>query len=336
MTRVLLIGRSDDREQRVKLDVLAAELDVQALPFRAGRNHGIADYALLPVRVARVLRSFQPDAVLVQGAHETAATLLGRRLAGSRAKVILDIHGDWRAPTRLYGSGLRRLLSPLADAVARVALQRADAVRSVTPYTSRLLRAEGVEPADEFAAFMQLEPFLAEPPGPLPEQPQALFVGALEPTKGVDVLLRAWEGVQQGELRLVGDGSLRSLVDGRSWTPWLPQAEVAQALDESWCLVLPSRSEGMGRVVVEAFCRGRAVVGTTVGGIPDLVQHGVNGLLVPPEDPEALARALERVLSQRGLAWHLGERARLSADRFVVSPEEFARRLRDLVERVVH
>ena len=75
-------------------------------------------------------------------------------------------------------------------------------------------------------------------------------------------------------------------------------------------LVLPSRSEGLGRVVVEAFCRGRGVVGTRVGGIPDLVEDGETGLLVPPEDAAALADALVRVLSDRALAERLGAAAR--------------------------
>ena len=63
---------------------------------------------------------------------------------------------------------------------------------------------------------------------------------------------------------------------------------------------------GFGRVVVEAFCRGRAVVGSRVGGIPDLVEDGANGLLVDPGRREALADALVRVLSDRALAERLG------------------------------
>jgi glycosyltransferase involved in cell wall biosynthesis len=285
--------------------------------------------------VARELRAFRPDALLVQGTHETAAALVGRGLARSRAKVILDVHGDWRAPTRLYGSRLRRLLSPVADAAAHAALTRADAVRSITPYTTRLLRAEGIEAADEFPAFMDLGPFVAGPPAPIPERPQALFVGALEPTKGIDVLLDAWEDVPVGHLRLVGAGSYRDRVRGHDWTERLEPEELVRALDESWCLVLPSRSEGMGRVVVEAFCRGRAVVATRVGGIPDLVVDGADGLLIEPGDPAAVARALRRVLGDRALAERLGTEARRDADRWIVSPEEFARRLRRLVERVI-
>ena len=104
--------------------------------------------------------------------------------------------------------------------------------------------------------------------------------------------------------------------------------------DGSWTLVLPSRSEGLGRVVIEAFCRGRAVVATGVGGIRDLVEDGVNGLLVPPGDTDALADALVRLLSDRPLAERLAEGARASAEPWLQTPEEYADRVRRLVERV--
>jgi glycosyltransferase involved in cell wall biosynthesis len=124
------------------------------------------------------------------------------------------------------------------------------------------------------------------------------------------------------------------LPEATTWTRTLTTAEVAGALDAAWALVLPSRSEGMGRVLVEAFCRGRGVVGSRVGGIPDLVEHEVSGLLVEPGDAEALAAALVHVLSDRPLAERLGAGAHDAAPRWTASPEEFARRMRELVERV--
>jgi glycosyltransferase involved in cell wall biosynthesis len=99
--------------------------------------------------------------------------------------------------------------------------------------------------------------------------------------------------------------------------------------------VLPSRSEGMGRVLVEAFCRGRGVVGTRVGSIPDLVRDGENGLVVPAEDERALADALTRVLEDRSLAERLGAGAHASAGAWMQTPEEWAARTRALVERVL-
>ncbi len=128
--------------------------------------------------------------------------------------MIADIHGDWRAPTRLYGSRLRGLLSPAADRVAEAAVRHADGTRTVSDYTTRLVRAVGVEPADEFPAYMDFESFLAQPIAPLPSPPRALFVGALERNKNVDGLAEAWRRaaprVPEATLHVVGDGAARA------------------------------------------------------------------------------------------------------------------------------
>ena len=306
--------------------------------FPIGRLDGLAFYVALPLRVARELRRFRPDAVLAQGLQEAALVLLARALTRVRTKVIADVHGNWRAPTRLYGSRGRRLLDPLADALARVGLRRADGIRTISGYTTGLVRAAGREPDAEFPAYMDLEPFLG-PPAPLPETPSALFVGTLERSKAIDVLTSAWpsvrERVPEARLHVVGSGSLPAPAgEGIAWSPSLTTVEVAAALDAATLLVLPSRSEGMGRVLVEAFCRGRGVVVSRVGGIPDLVRDGENGLLVEPGDAEALTGALVRVLADRELAKRLGEGAHAAANRSIATPEEFARRLRVLVQDV--
>jgi glycosyltransferase involved in cell wall biosynthesis len=307
---------------------------------------GAAFFAALPTRIARQLRDFRPHAVLAQGAHEAAAALTGRKLAQVETAVIADIHGDWRTPTRLYGSRVRGVLNPLADRAALTALRNADGIRTVTAYTSDLVRELGLEPTDEFPAYMDFDSFLQTPPRPLPDRPRALFVGVLERYKNVDGLSTAWRRaaprVPDAHLQLVGAGTLQPVVEElvrdvpeqTSWTARLTQPEISAALDDASVLVLPSRSEGMGRVVVEAFCRGRGVVASRVGGIPDLVEDGRNGLLVEPGDAHALAEALVRVLSDRGLAERLGPAAATSAAAWTISPEEFASRLRLLVERV--
>ena len=127
---------------------------------------------------------------------------------------------------------------------------------------------------------------------------------------------------------------VRDLPAQTRWTESLSTPEVARALDEATVLVLPSRSEGLGRVVVEAFCRGRGVVGSRVGGIPDIVEDGVSGMLVPPEDATALADALVRVLSDRALAERLGAAAHAAVQPWLATPEEYARRIRELVDEV--
>ena len=104
------------------------------------------------------------------------------------------------------------------------------------------------------------------------------------------------------------------------------------ALDAATVLVLPSWPEGLGRVIIESFARGRAVVATDAGGIPDLVTHGVEGLLVPPADTIALAAALERVLADRALAERIGAAARGATRDWHSTPEQLAGEMRELVE----
>jgi glycosyltransferase involved in cell wall biosynthesis len=188
---------------------------------------------------------------------------------------------------------------------------------------------------------MDLELFLERPIEPLPERPSALFVGVLELYKNVDGLARAWRlaapRLPDAKLRIVGRGSRRALVEElvrelpeqTSFVERLSQADVARALDEATCLVLPSRSEGLGRVLVEAFLRGRPAIAMDVGGIRDVVSDGVNGLLVGSD--EALAEALVRVLSDRELAGRLAAAAREGGERWITTPDEFAERLADLV-----
>jgi glycosyltransferase involved in cell wall biosynthesis len=85
-------------------------------------------------------------------------------------------------------------------------------------------------------------------------------------------------------------------------------------------------------VIIEAFARARPVVASRVGGIPDLVRDGENGLLVEPGDTPALADALALVLSDRELAARLADGARLRAFKWMQSPELFADRMRALVD----
>jgi glycosyltransferase involved in cell wall biosynthesis len=355
--RVLLVARTryrlplstslarkfDPLEERFELRVLATSADgrshdngVFRLVGKLSALDGLLFYALLPVRVRRLVRQFRPEVIVAQSPYEGACVHLAR----TGVKTVVEVHGDWRTFTRLYGSSMRRAVAPFGDRLGTWAIRRADAVRTLSDYTSGLVRAVGVEPAATFATYTDLEAFLG-PPKPLPVQPAALFVGVLERYKNVDGLARAWRiaapqlpGVA---LRLVGRGTDRAVVEAlvaelpaqTTWVERLTPAEVAAALDDATCLVLPSRSEGLGRVIIEAFLRGRPVVAMGVGGIRDLVVDGVNGFLV--DSHEELAAALVRVLADPELAARLGEAATRSAGPWITDPEQFADRLAALV-----
>lgn len=330
--------------ERFDLRVLATAADGSAhddgtfrLVGRLPWLDGPLFYLLLPGRVRRIAREHAPVAIVTQSPYEAAFV----RFARVDARIIVELHGDWRTATRLYGSPLRHALSPLADAVGAFGLRRASAVRTISSYTSGLVRELGVEPAAEFPAYMDFEVFSERPPVPLPSTPAALFVGVLELYKNVDGLARAWRLVAErlpgAHLRIVGRGSradvVRQLVGElpaqTTWVERLTQHDVARALDEATCLVLPSRSEGLGRVLIEAFLRERPVVAMGVGGIRDVVEDGVNGLLVSSD--EELAAALVRLLTDRPLAERLGAGAHRSAERWVASPDDYAERMAELV-----
>jgi glycosyltransferase involved in cell wall biosynthesis len=304
-------------------------------------------YLLLPWRIARELRRFQPQAALVQGVHELVAFLVARRISGVGTKAILDVQGDWHEATRLYGSPLRRLLNPVNDALAPFAVRHADAVRTVSTQTTGLVRGLGVEPAATFPSYVDADAFLARPPAPLPERPRAVFVGVLERYKAFDTLVEAWRRaaprVPTATLHIVGDGTMRDrarslvaeLPERTEWSERLAAEEVAAAMDDAWLVCLPSRSEGLPRVALEAACRGRAIIGGNRAGIPDVVEHETNGLLVDPDDAGELADALVRLLSDRQLAQEYGAAARRTGEEWGVTPGQYAAKVGALVASVL-
>ena len=363
--RVLFVSRERFRlplagAQRRKWDAVAAVVDHRVLAAaHTGSPTGddrfvlvpaarVLDgplfYLLLPWRIARELRRFHPEAALVQGVHETVAFLLARLVTGSTTKVILDVQGDWHEATRLYGSPLRRLLNPVNDAIAPLAVRRADAVRTVSVQTTGLVRALDVEPAAIFPSYVDAEAFLERPPAPLPAARRVVFVGVLERYKAFDTLVRAWREaaprVPGAVLHVVGDGSMRAdaeqlladLPAQVEWTPRLDAEGVAAAMDASWVVALPSRSEGLPRVALEAACRGRAIIGGNRAGIPDVVRDDENGLLVDPDDADDLAEALVAILEDRALAQRYGAAARATGEDWGVTPREYAAKVLALVQ----
>jgi glycosyltransferase involved in cell wall biosynthesis len=368
--RVLMVGRTRyrlplDDSLGKKFDALAERLHLRVLAAAPrGASDGDATFALqhgtlvaaldgplfygsLPLRIARELRRTAADAILAQSPYEALAALAGRTLARSDAAVVVEIHGDWRTWSRLYGSPARAIVAPVADRAALVAVRRADAVRTLSAFTTGMVREAGVEPAGTFTTYTDLTAFSEPPPAPLPERPTALFVGVLERYKNVHAIAAAWRlaatRVPEASLRIVGDGRhrdvaaalVRDLPAQVSWDRRLETPAVVQALDDAWLLLLASRSEGTPRVVLEALCRGRAVVGARAGGIPDVVWEGETGLLVDPDRPDEIAEALVRLLTDRDLARRLGEGARSHAAEWTYSADEYADRVVELVERAV-
>ena len=307
-------------------------------------------YAAAPP-LAVALAAVRPGtAITCQSPFEAFPALLASRLVPRRMRpaIVVEVRGDWRTATRLYGRPLRRLLAPVVDRCATWTVAHADHVRAIGSYTERLAREAGY--AGETArltTFSDVGQFMA-PTSPVPADPRVAYVGALEPTKGVDLLLSAWpeilRRVPAAELVIAGDGALLgSLVDtaarldvgGSVHFPGrLSRPGVAGLLDESSLLVLPSRSEGLGRVVMEAGARARAAVGANVGGIPEQIEDGVTGVLFPPGDVGAIAGAVADLLADRDRLVDMGDRAhaRLSARDPVAEYEQHVAEFAEWIE----
>jgi glycosyltransferase involved in cell wall biosynthesis len=147
------------------------------------------------------------------------------------------------------------------------------------------------------------------------------FLGSLNASKGVDTLIAASAQLaHKHPVRLVvaGDGPLRAELDREaslSGVPIavlgrLPAADVPRFLAAVDVLAVPSYDEGLPRVVLEAMAMGIPVVASSVGGIPEAIEHEKTGLLIPPSNPTALAKALARVLDDPALASRLGAAGR--------------------------
>ena len=160
-----------------------------------------------------------------------------------------------------------------------------------------------------------------------PAQPSVVFVGRVTRQKGLPVLLRAAEWIDPSaqlvlcagqadtaELQAEVTGLVEHLRATRSGVIWIPgmlaKPEIIQILSHATVFACPSEYEPLGIVNLEAMACGCAVVASAVGGIPEVVADGRTGLLVPPGDPEALATAINTLISDPDRATELGVRGR--------------------------
>lgn len=245
-----------------------------------------------------------------------------RLLSGGRCAVVSSFYS---AELRWIGGQLRPLVPFL-----RWTMRSADVITANSSATAEVVRSfggEGVRVVPSPAGLVndanadgngRRSP--EAPPGEggadaAHRCPQVLFVGRLVERKGVEVLVRAVASLARRRpvrLLVVGEGEWRTRIAdaveeeragefvrlaGR-----ISDEELDRAYRESDVFVLPAvfdskgDTEGLGVVLIEALLRGLPVIGSRIGGIPDIVVDGEGGWLVPPAKPEALAEALERVL----------------------------------------
>ena len=276
-------------------------------------------------RAAALMNRWKPDVVHT---HLLRADLLGG-LAARLIKVDGLVSNAYAIGS--FRRAKRRMLDPLLDALcSRLPAQVIAVSDAVKTDCIERLQVEtqavnvihtGIEPVSAIEYAEEAAQFRARC-NAHPEIPLIVTVARLSYEKGIDTLLEAAVQLDRRgvdfRLALVGDGPLRVMLEERAFELGIAgktyfcgfTENVWPALTAADVCCIPSKSEGFPNVMLEAMSVSRAIVATRAGGIVDALEHQQNAMLVDTENAEQLATALERVATDRELAFRLGAAAR--------------------------
>ena len=327
--------------------VLGDELDARGVRAMALGARGAWDLRVL----GRLLSILRRDRIQILVAHLFRANLVAR-VVGRLGSVpfIVTTHHDSFSWMGWHQRLAERLTAPMSDVVTTCSESvRREAIErfGLRPGLVRTLRnaIELPEGPPDAAARDRVR-------GELGASPGDLLVGTLgrldEPKKGLAVFLRAARLLERdfprARFAIVGDGPARAALEGRATRDGVSHCtvfaglrrDVQDVLRAFDLLVQPSLWEGFGLTLVEAMAVGTPVVASRVGGVPEAVEDGVTGLLVPPGDAQALATACAAILGDRGRAERMGRagiersRAEFGIERLTTEMEGL---YRDLLDR---
>ena len=281
--------------------VRRAGVDVEVVSPATFRHFGIAYGA----GVVGNLRA-HPERALALPLMLSSFTAAARRAAYDADLV----HAHWlpsglvalatRKPFILQLWGTDVELARRAQPLARSIVRRARLVVCASTALAEDARSLGARDVRVIPSGVDLPEELGEEAEPA----EVLYAGRLSPEKGILDLVEAADGMK---LVVAGDGPLRDRVPGA--LGFVPHHELLPLYRRAAVVACPSRREGFGVACAEAMAHGRPVVASAVGGLLDLVEDGVTGLLVPPGDVGRLRRALERVLADAHRRRNLGTAA---------------------------
>jgi len=259
-------------------------------------------------------------------------------LRSSRLPLVLSSHGT---DVRML-NGL-----PLGDQLARWVLGRVRIFLPVSGYLgTQLEQRSGMSLPKEILPMPASEMFVAPPRRTLARR--VVAVGNLTPQKRFDVLIRALGKLNERgitlELTLVGDGQERrtleilakeeGVAERVKFLGRRPHHELPGILGNAGVMVLPSVAEGFGMVLVEAQLAGLAVIGADAGGQREMIEHGRTGILVEPDDPHALACAIENLYNDEKETLRMARQGQETAKaRFLAAPT--AARLARIYKRIL-
>lgn len=239
--------------------------------------------------------------------------------------------------------GGRGVKARMIDWLQRVSFKAADQIILTTPVMKQHVVENYAVPPQKITVipnYVDTEQFRPRPEIQ-PEKGRICFVGRLHPVKNLDLLIHAVGQIAGVSLVIIGDGPQRQPLEALAaqlnvpvqFWGIVPQEKIALELCRSELFVLPSRSEGHPKALIEAMAAGTAVLGTDVSGIREFIEHGQTGWLCQP-DVTSIQTAIQHLLADPDLRAQLGLAARsYAAQNFAI--ERIADKEYDLIARLV-
>lgn len=274
-----------------------------------------------------ILADFQPDIVhALEPACLGVAALHssgGRNGGRLRVPLVVSYHTDLPKYLRYFRLGF---MEPFIWPLLRLRHHRATVNLCTSTAVVRELETHGIERVALWPGGVDTERFhpgrrstamRARLSGGHPESPLLLYAGRLSTEKGIERLIPVLRSVPQARLALVGDGPRRAALEHHFaglpvvMAGFLHGDELAEAFASADIFVMPSETETLGLVVLEAMASGLPVVGARAGGIPEMVEEGVNGFLFETE--EQAADQVARLVANGAEREALGRAARVFA-----------------------
>jgi glycosyltransferase involved in cell wall biosynthesis len=292
---------------------LLARADAAGVRTRPARFQGdLGPFGILGLM--RALTETRPDVMQLHDPHAVSAGLVARRLSRSKARVIAT----------------RRVDFPLRSLPSRVKYRACHGVIAVSRAIADLLRADGL-PDSRIRLVYEGVPDRAPVPGgaealaAMGVPMGSLVVGNVAALTGhkdhatlIEAVALLRERLPRVVLVIAGEGELRAPLEAQARELGLSgsvvftgfRTDLDRLMPAFTVFCLSSHMEGLGTSLLDAMAFGRPVVATAAGGIPEAVEDGKTGLLVPPRDPRALADALHALLTDEARARAMGAAGR--------------------------
>jgi glycosyltransferase involved in cell wall biosynthesis len=310
------------------IELLASrDVPVHEVDF-PGQPNPLTDIGVV-FRLAKLLRQLKPDIIHIHGHMAAMVGIAAQRLAARRIPVVVSIHNY---PSYQSAGRLKRMFGSLTQ---RFLVHRSARLIAVSEdIRGNMIREEGIEPGKIVTVHngIDLSGLPAAPSrasideikkryGIGPDDKVVGAIGRLVAFKGFPVLVEAAAVLKKrrGDFKVMIAGRgpeeenlSRQIKDlGVEEIIFLPGFvdDIAPYFAMSDVFVVPSVLEPFGLIVLQAIAAGRPVIGANAGGIPEIIRDGVTGVLVPPEDPPALADAIDKLLADEPKRQRLSDAA---------------------------